>query len=260
LLAGTRAENAHLYYDLVKVAVIGDGHCVQLILNVPLKTASRYFVLHKIISLPAGISDDKFVQCLLDFTYIGLDNIQRKYILFTEADLSHCSKGSITVFSADKAIYVTQIVKSESSLFFLTTTYYKLRQRILLLHYKIPTLQRHGFVWGYHCTEQQHVTHRCWKNGSWVCRTEELSSAGVLYNVSVPNDEFQTVPDLLGSAQVIVDAPQLYSPYKIAVIADHELGALEEYFRLKSHSLIKITSEVTAPRQVTDVNTLLHVY
>jgi hypothetical protein len=25
LLAGTRAENAHLYYDLVKVAVIGDG-------------------------------------------------------------------------------------------------------------------------------------------------------------------------------------------------------------------------------------------
>jgi len=24
-LAGTRAENAHLYYDLVKVAVIGDG-------------------------------------------------------------------------------------------------------------------------------------------------------------------------------------------------------------------------------------------
>ena len=57
LLAGTRAENAHLYYVLVTVAVIGDGHCVQLVLNVPLKTASRYFVLHKIISLPARISD-----------------------------------------------------------------------------------------------------------------------------------------------------------------------------------------------------------
>jgi len=57
LLAGTRAENAHLYYVLVTVAVIGDGHCVQLVFNVPLKTASRYFVLHKIISLPARISD-----------------------------------------------------------------------------------------------------------------------------------------------------------------------------------------------------------
>jgi hypothetical protein len=28
LLAGTGAENAHLYYDIVKVAVIGDEHCV----------------------------------------------------------------------------------------------------------------------------------------------------------------------------------------------------------------------------------------
>ena len=107
LLAGIRAENAHLYYDLVKVEVIWDGHCVQLILNVPLKTASRYFVLHKIISLPARISDDKFVQYLLDFTYFGLDKIQCNYILFTEADLSHCSNGSITVCSADKAVYST---------------------------------------------------------------------------------------------------------------------------------------------------------
>jgi hypothetical protein len=96
-LAGTRAENAHLYYDIAQVAVIGDGHCVQLILNVPVKTARRYFVLYKIISLPARISDDNFFQYSLDFTYFGLGNIQRIYILSAEADLSHCSKGSITV-------------------------------------------------------------------------------------------------------------------------------------------------------------------
>jgi len=42
-------------------------------------------------------------------TYFDLDNIQRNYILFKEADLSHCSKGSITVRSVDKAIYCTQI-------------------------------------------------------------------------------------------------------------------------------------------------------
>lgn len=143
LLAGTRAENAHLYYDLVKVAFIGVGHCAQLILNVPLKTASHYFVLHKIISLPARNSDDKFVQYILDFTYFGLDNIQRNYILFTKADLSHCTKGSITVCSADKEIYSTQIVTSESSLFFQTTFYYKLCQRIwLLLQQSDPTATR----------------------------------------------------------------------------------------------------------------------
>jgi hypothetical protein len=72
-----------------------------------IKDSQSLFLLHKIISLPARISDDKFVQYLLDFIYFGLDNIQRNLILFTEADLSHCSKGSITVFSADKAIYST---------------------------------------------------------------------------------------------------------------------------------------------------------
>jgi hypothetical protein len=58
---------------------------------------------------------------------------------------------------------------------------------------------------------------------------------------------------------LIADAPQLYVPDKITVIADHELGALEEIFPPEVTQLDKITSEVTAPRQITDVNALLHV-
>jgi hypothetical protein len=58
---------------------------------------------------------------------------------------------------------------------------------------------------------------------------------------------------------VIADAPQLYAPDKIAVIADHELGALEEIFPPEVTQLDKITSEVIALRQITDLNTLLHV-
>jgi len=164
---------------LYLLAVIGDGHCIQLILDVPLKTVSRYFVLHKTTALPARIFDDKFVQYLLDFTYLDQDNIQRKYILFTEEDLSRCSKASITVCSADKAMYSIQIVKSESSLFFQTTNYYKWCQRILLLHYETPTLHRQGSVWVYHLPEQQHITLRRWNNSSWISRTDELPRAGV---------------------------------------------------------------------------------
>ena len=67
LVAGTRAENVHLYYELVKVAVISDAHCIKLILNVPLKTASRSFVLHKITALPGRFSEDKFAQYSFDF-------------------------------------------------------------------------------------------------------------------------------------------------------------------------------------------------
>ena len=58
---------------------------------------------------------------------------------------------------------------------------------------------------------------------------------------------------------MIADEPQLYVPDTIAVIADHELGALEEIFPPEVTHLDRITSEVTAPRQITDVNTLLHV-
>lgn len=112
-----RAENIHLYYTLVNVTVVGDSHCVKLVLNVLLKTASRYFVLHNTIALPSRISDNIFAQYLLDFPYFDLDNIQRHHILFTEAELSHCSKGSIIVCR-----------------FIQTAGHYNLYQRKLLLH------------------------------------------------------------------------------------------------------------------------------
>ena len=257
LVAGTRAENVHLYYELVKVAVIGDAHCIKLILNVPLKTASRYFVLHKINSLPARISDDKFAQYSLDFLYFSLDNIQRKYILFTEADLSHCTTSSITVCPANKAIYSTHIVMCESSLFFQTADDHSLCQRKLLLHYRTPTLQRHGSVRAYHFPEQQHVTLRCWKSGAWTSRTAVLSGSGVLYNASgcsVAVSGFQTLQELLGDTQATPDAPRLYVPDKSAVIAGHELQALEE---MVPSEIVRL-DEVTAPRQITDVNSLFH--
>lgn len=185
----------------MKVAVIGDAHGVKLILNVPLKTASRYFILHKIIALPTRISDDINFQYLLDFTYFGLDNIQRNYILFTEADLSHCSKGSITVCSVDKAIYCTQISNVRIEPVFSEDRPLKFAPEKIT-----PTLQNSDptptrFVWVYHFPEQQHVTLRWWKNGTWISSTEEFSGGGVLYHASrccVAASESQTVPDRIG--------------------------------------------------------------
>jgi len=54
-------------------------------------------------------------------------------------------------------------------------------------------------------------------------------------------------------AELIADAPELYVLDKTAVVVGHELRA-PEVTRLD-----KVTSEVSAPRQITDVNTLLHV-
>jgi len=67
------------------------------------------------------------------------------------------------------------------------------------------------------------------------------------------------VPDLQGSTELIADAPQLYIPDKTAVTAGHELAALEEIIPLEVMRLDKVTPEVTAPCQITDVSTLLQV-
>lgn len=66
------------------------------------------------------------------------------------------------------------------------------------------------------------------------------------------------VLDLLVSTEVIADAPQQYMPDKTAVIVGHELRALEEV-PLEVQWLDKVKSDVTAPRQITDANTQLHV-
>jgi len=69
LIAGARIENVHLYYDLITVAAIADTHHIKIILNVPLKTANRHFVLYKILDLPTRIFNDTFVQYLPEFLF-----------------------------------------------------------------------------------------------------------------------------------------------------------------------------------------------
>ena len=121
LIAGARIENVHLYYDLITVAAIGDAHHIKIILNVPLKTANRHFVLYKILALPTRIHNDTFVQYIPEFSFFGIDTVQHNYILFTEVELSHCTQSSITVCPANTAIYSTQLKTCELSLFLQTT-------------------------------------------------------------------------------------------------------------------------------------------
>ena len=45
LIAGIRAENVHLYYELVKVSIAATTHGIKLIVSVPLKGTDRHFTL-----------------------------------------------------------------------------------------------------------------------------------------------------------------------------------------------------------------------
>ena len=62
LLLGTRMDNIYSYYNLISVTLVGDIHCVKIILNIPLKTVNRQFVLYQVIVLRTRISGDKFVM------------------------------------------------------------------------------------------------------------------------------------------------------------------------------------------------------
>jgi hypothetical protein len=86
--AGSKFENLYLYYDMVKIAIVGDTHNIRLILNVPLKTANRNFVLYKLIAFPMPVLNNTFVQYKPNHLYFGFKKIQHSYALFTEAEIN----------------------------------------------------------------------------------------------------------------------------------------------------------------------------
>jgi len=61
LVAGTKIQDVHTYYELVKVALVGNAHGVQLVIRVPLKTAAQSFSLFKIVIFPMR-SHDSFLK------------------------------------------------------------------------------------------------------------------------------------------------------------------------------------------------------
>jgi hypothetical protein len=60
LIAGTKFDDIHAYYELIKVTAVGTAHSIKLILEVPLKTESQRFTLFSIIALPARVVNDTF--------------------------------------------------------------------------------------------------------------------------------------------------------------------------------------------------------
>jgi hypothetical protein len=67
LIAGTKIDNIHMYYKLIKVNVVCTMHDIKFILEIPLKTAGQYFTLFKTIALPTPVFNDTFAIYKLDF-------------------------------------------------------------------------------------------------------------------------------------------------------------------------------------------------
>jgi len=116
-------------------------------------------------------------------------------------------------------------------LYFQTTESQNFCERRLLLHHKTPIRQRYESTWIYHLPERQHVVLRCWKDKAWTSSTHILYGNGVIYSTSqclLTTGKFQTLPDIIGNTQATIDPTKLYVPDQIAIVANHELQALEE--------------------------------
>jgi len=159
LIAGTKLDNIHLFYDLIKVTAVGIAHSIKLILEVPLKKESQRFTLFRIVELPTRVLNDTFTLYQLEYNYFGLSH--RDYILMTAADVQKCDTGSITLCPADRAVCDIRSITCEPKLYFQTTIKDGPCKRSLMLHYETPTLLRHGEVWIYHFPSQRQVTIRC---------------------------------------------------------------------------------------------------
>jgi len=88
--------------------------------------------------------------------------------------------------------------------------------------------------------------------------SEEVYCTTLLDDQSLPW-EFKTLLELQGDTQATLDAPRLYVPDNIADIAGHELLALEELTTPEFRRLEDFELDISAPRHITDVNSLLQV-
>jgi len=251
LIVVTNLEDIHLYYELIKVAIVGNVHGIKLVMSIPLKTADQHFTLYKIVPLPSRIAEEKFVKHSLEYSYFALANSQHDYLLLTEADLSQCSMGSINICSNNVALYDVQVVTCVSSLYFQDPNSYSLCRRSLLLQYKIPTLQRHKNVWIYQFPEPRQVNIRCRKDREWTTHTVLLSDAGFIYNASscaIATYGIRTLPELHRATKAKVDIPLLHLP-----VVKHELPQILEA------APPEIGHLATAHHSY-DVDTLFHVH
>lgn len=184
------------------------------------------------------------------------------HISYSKRHFNQCSKGSIVVCPANTVVCSTQRLTCEFNLYFQTVSHYQLCKKKLLLHYQVPALQRYGTLWIYHFPTQRQVTLLCPEYKDQTPRTELPSGVGLLHNTSMCHDstnDVQIFPELCGANQTELNAPKLYLPDKVPIIADHEIEQLEEIPPTQVQKL-DINSRVATLRQTLDIDSRFHIH
>ena len=155
------------------------------------------------------------------------------------------------------------LLSCASSLYFQSSSNYRLCKRELLLHQQTPLLQKHGAYWVYYFPQERTVTIRCFEPTRQLTRTVSLHGPGLLHTVMschISSSELRSLPDLRGSTQTELGSPNFYLPSRIPTIIDHEAQQLEAIVPADTKKLDYITSHVLAQKQTYDVDSLFHLH
>jgi len=90
--------------------------------------------------------------------------------------------------------------------------------------------------------------------------TITLQGNGIIFYASaslLTRDQFQTPPEILGTAQFTLDAAGIYAPDRVPIAKTHEIQKLQEAIPSDVQSLSDITSRLATPRRVVDMHSLL---
>jgi hypothetical protein len=255
LIAGIRSENIHLYYELIKVSIIATPHNLKLLLNVPLKTTDQRFTLFKIITLPERISSVNIVQYSVDQSYFGLNDNQRDYFLYTEAQYDECAKNSIVICPANTVIFNSHALTCEASLFFQNTNSAHLCKRKILLHHQTPTLLQHAGLWIYFYPKRHQVTFRCPNENNQAPRTSQLTGLSKCY---ISSTHFRTQPELYRLLKAKSEVTSFYLPDNLSSITDHETRQLDDVIPADTTRIDDITSRLATQRETLDLDSTFY--
>ena len=120
-MACTSRENIRLYFDLINELVLGNVHGNNILMIIPLKTASNHVTLHRVIVLPTRILENMFIAYEHDYDYLALLFNQRDFALLKEADLKTCRTGILTVCPINIPLYDAKVPACDAELFFQTS-------------------------------------------------------------------------------------------------------------------------------------------
>jgi hypothetical protein len=261
-VAGIKIEYIHLYYELIKVSVIGDAHGLKLVLEIPLKTAGQIFTMYRMIALLTKIFNGTFSKYKLDSDCFVLANGRRDYLLMTETEARKYTSGSLAVCPADKALLDVQTLTCESQQFFQKAVRDGTCRRHLLVNYEAPTLLRHQDVWIYHFLRQRQVTIRCPHDGTWKIDTQTLAGAGLIRDATtceVATNEVRTMPELHGATRLHLDTPLVYAPAEVPILSPRELPSVMTAIFPNDDKLEQLASRLDKTQRTFDLDTLLHM-